>query len=75
MITGKELWIDGFNEGIIERYEEQDKGDNTYIMSIKTKRENPNTYETDIICYFTIEQFATVRLTDKKVIVKTYITR
>lgn len=75
MITGKELYIDGLNEGIITWYEEQEKNDDTYIMSIKTKRENPNTYQTDIICYFTIDQFATVRLTDKKVIVKTYITR
>lgn len=75
MITGKELYIDGLNEGIISHYKEHDNGDGTYIIGIETKRENPNNFETDIICYFTIENFAEVKFTDKKVIVKTYITR
>ena len=75
MITGKELWIDGLNEGIISHYKEQDNEDGTYIIGIQTKRKNDDTYEADIICYFSIENFAEVKFTDKKVIVKTYITR
>lgn len=75
MITGKELWIDGLNEGIITNYEEYVKGDDTIIFVIGTIRKNNDTYETDIKCMYTIENYVSVKQTDKKVIVKTYITR
>lgn len=77
MITGKELWIDGLNEGIISHYKEQNNEDGTYIIGIQTKRKSSYTYENeaDIVCYFSIENFVEVKFTDKKVIVKTYITR
>lgn len=72
MITGKELWIDGLNEGIITRYNENEDGE---VLVIETKRENASTYETDIRCYFSIENYVSAKVTDKKIIVKTYITR
>lgn len=64
MITGKELWIDGLNEGIITRYNESEQG-----LIIEVKRGS------DIYCCFTVECYVSAKDTDKKVIIKTYITR
>lgn len=76
MITGKELWIDGLNEGFITFYREEEFEDGDLPnLIIETARINNDTYETDIICRYTIENYVSAKVTDKKVIVKTYITR
>ena len=76
MITGKELWIDGLNEGIITFYKEQVFEDEDLPnLIIETTRRNDDTYETAIKCLYTIENYVSAKVTDKKVIVKTYITR
>ena len=76
MITGKELFIDGLNEGIITFYKEQLFEDESLPnLIIETTRRNNDTYETDIKCLYTIENYVSAKVTDKKVIVKTYITR
>ena len=43
-------------------------------LIIETRRNN-DTYETGIKCLYTIENYVSAKVTDKKVIVKTYITR
>lgn len=73
MITGKELWLDGLNEGIITGYKEIDVYTGIELI-IETKRENSNDIA-DILCCFTINNYVSAKVTDKKVIVKTYITR
>ena len=75
MITGKELWIDGLNEGIITNYEEYLNKDETPILVIQTIRKNNDTYETDIKCMYTIENYVSAKCAPQKLIVKTYITR
>lgn len=68
MIIGKELWIDGLNEGTITHYHEGQDNEKLFfrIETIKSGL---------ISCYFYISDFVSAKLTDKKVIVKTYITR
>ena len=76
MITGKELWIDGLNEGIITFYKEQEFEDEDLPnLIIETTRRNNDTYETDIKCLYTIENYVSAKCTPQKLIVKTYITR
>ena len=76
MITGKELWIDGLNEGIITFYREQEVEDEDLPnLIIKTTRRNDDTYETVIKCLYIIENYVSAKCTPQKVIIKTYITR
>lgn len=68
MIIGKQLFIDGLSEGNITQYHEgQDNG--KLFFRIETIKSG------SISCYFYISDFVSVKATDKKVIVKTYITR
>lgn len=76
MITGKELWIDGLNEGIITFYKEQlFEDEDLPNLIIETTRRNDDTYETAIKCLYTIENYVSAKCTTQKLIVKTYITR
>ena len=68
MIIGKELFIDGLNEGTITNYHEGQDNEKLFFR-IETIKSN------SISCYFYISNYVSVKQTDKKVIVKTYITR
>ena len=68
MIIGKELFIDGLNEGTITHYHEGQDIEKLFFR-IETIKSG------SISCYFYISDFVSAKVTDKKVIVKTYITR